>query len=573
MPHPPERTAGVLLPAFSPRREGDLGIGDTLAVRDWIDWAADHGVGFLQLLPINETGSDDSPYNAISSVALEPLYLAFTPEELPGLEPPEVPAARAELSGVLDARLVDYPAVRRVKRGLLRGAWERFASGDFRGEKAEFAAFRAQEGEWLEHYTVFRYLMGKAGGRETWDLWPAAFNTPAAAAAYLAKERKRHAAAVDHELAFHAWTQWLCFRQWKSVREHADRRGVKLMGDIPIGISWYSHDVFFHRDIFDLEWCGGAPPEVMFKHDRFIQQWGQNWGIPLYRWDVMQRDDFPWWRQRIRKLTEVFHIFRIDHILGFYRIYAFPWRPTRNAEFLDLTNEQAAAKTGGRLPQWAWRPDDTPEHKAANRDDGDRRLRAVIEAAHGGEVVGEDLGCVPDYVRPHLESLGIAGFRIPHWDSIDGQQVVPGKQLPECSFATYATHDHDTLAAMWETFRANAAHHEDPQVMVGARHNLRMLAQFADLPEPHDPAGWPVFSGPVKWALLDALLAARSRYAALMITDLYGMHDRFNKPGTTGGENWRLRLPWTIARLRSDPALEREAARLAQAIRSAHRGG
>ena len=132
--HP--RRAGVLLPAFSVRRENDFGIGDTLALKEWIDWASDHGVGFLQLLPINHTGSDDSPYNAISSVALEPLYLSM--EEIPALEENEIAGARDSLGlDVLDARLVDDAAVRQCKNNLPRldSAW--FVKGDFPAKKAD----------------------------------------------------------------------------------------------------------------------------------------------------------------------------------------------------------------------------------------------------------------------------------------------------------------------------------------------------------------------------------------------------------------------------------------------------
>ena len=188
------------------------------------------------------------------------------------------------------------------------------------------------------------------------------------------------------ERTFFSWVQWLCFRQWRALRALGDELGVKLMGDIPIGISYYSADVFFQRENFDLDWCGGAPPETMFKHDRFIQQWGQNWGIPLYRWEEMTEQGYPWWKQRIAKLTEIFSMFRIDHILGFYRIYAFPWRPQRNLEFLDLSPEEAANLTAGRRAQWAWRPDDNEENKRANCADGDHRLRAILEAAGDCEV-------------------------------------------------------------------------------------------------------------------------------------------------------------------------------------------
>ncbi len=563
MKSPHGRSAGILLPAFSPRRPGDLGIGDTRSFCEWIDWAADHQVGFLQLLPIQETGDDNSPYNAISAIALEPVYLSCDPQDLPGITAEEVSDVRFSMGPALQDRLVDYAVVRKSKRALLELAWPRFAAADV-SLKAEFEAFRAAEVSWLTDYCVYRWLMERNGGRETWDLWSDDCNTPQKALALLASEREAHPATVEERLSFFAWIQWLCFRQWRAVRKHADERGVKLMGDIPIGVSWYSADVFFNQEDFDRGWCGGAPPELMFKYDPFIRKWGQNWGIPLYRWDKMEAEGFPWWRQRISKLTEIFHIFRIDHILGFYRIYAFPWRPQRNAEFLNLTPEEAAEKTGGLLPGWAWRPDDTAENMSANRDEGDRRLKMVIEAAGGAEVVGEDLGCVPEYVRPHLESLGIAGFRIPHWDFDDEGHVVPPTELPECSFATYATHDHDTLSGTWNSYRDDISNPQsDPEEVRKAEFNLKLLAEFAGIPETHP---WPAYSDVHQWRLIKSLLSSRSRYAALMITDLTGMPDRFNLPGTVGGENWRLRLPWAPSGSLSDQALDAASDKLATLI-------
>src|SRR5947199_5697208 len=118
------------------------------------------------------------------------------------------------------------------------------------------------------------------------------------------------------------------------MKSYAEAHGVALMGDIPFGVSYYSADVFARPDEFMLEWSGGAPPEPYFKDDAFTQKWGQNWGIPLYRWDQMRADNFAWWRQRVRGLRHLFHVFRIDHVLGFYRIHSFPWRPEENIRFL-----------------------------------------------------------------------------------------------------------------------------------------------------------------------------------------------------------------------------------------------
>jgi len=532
------RLAGLLLPAFSARREGDLGIGDTRALLEWGELAARHRIGFLQLLPINEMGADDSPYNAISSVALEPLYL--TMEEVPGIR-------RRDLRGLdaPDGERVDYARSRRLKRELLELAWGRW-SGAGKRLRAEFEAFRDAEAGWLEDYVVFRSLCGSAG-TEAWESWPKSWRTPGGA--------RRAARRLPERLDFFAWVQWLCFRQWRGLRRELDGIGVKLMGDIPIGVSRHSADVFFGRADFDLEWCGGAPPEKMFKHDRFIRKWGQNWGIPLYRWERMERAGFPWWRQRIDKLTDVFSIFRIDHVLGFYRIYAFPWPPTRNDEFLRMNRRQAAERTGGELPGWSPRSDGSRANRARNREEGERRLRAVIAAAGGAEVVGEDLGCVPEYVRPSLASLGVPGFRVPHWDADEAGRVIPGRALPECSFATYATHDHPPIAAMWEGLR------EEAEAGRGDGSYERMAA-FAGVRKPRS------FDAKVQWSLIRALMKSRSRYAAILVNDLFGGSERINAPGTVGPHNWSYRVPWSAA----EAARRGEWRKLGQCLEEAGRG-
>ncbi len=550
--HPPaERTAGILLPAFSPRRSGDLGIGDTLAMREWIDWASEHGVGFLQLLPINEHGTDESPYSAISSIALDPIYLSFDEPEIPGLSGQDIARARQRLGDAASAPLVDYPAVRQVKRTLLELAWSGFDDAD-EMLRAEFAQFRRDEADWLDNYVLFRFLMELHGEEKTWDEWPEDCRTPEGARAFVEAEKSRDAGAVDHRLGHHAFVQWLCFRQWRALRAHARLRGVKLMGDIPIGVNWHSVDVFFHREEFHLDWFGGSPSEGMGQSDPFFQQWGQNWGIPLYRWDRMEANGFRWWKQRIARISEFFQIIRIDHILGFYRIYAFPWHPRRNSEFLGLSPEQAAELTGGRLPCWESKPDDTAEHMAENLANGDLRLRGILENAESCEIVAEDLGWVPDYVRPHLEKLGIARFMIPHWGH--------GGHVPEPSFACYSTHDHDPLGAIWNgCLHTISSHRQNPEGEPfwradGAENTLRMLSNFAGIPLPAD-GNWPAYTEGIRWRLFKALLASRSRYAVLMATELFNLRDRINRPGEHGGENWRFRLPWTLPEITSDPGL------------------
>ena len=557
----PTRSAGLLVPLFSLRRDGDLGIGDVAALRELCNWAGTTGIGVIQLLPINETGPDVSPYNAISSVALDPLLLEISPATVPGLDPAALAAAQAQVASTTSTDLVDYPLVRAVKRGLLELAWTAFSANLRHPGRPAFTAFRANEAGWLDDYCAFRFLMDREGGRETWDTWPEEYNTADKARVFLAEQITADPVAMEAALGYHAFVQWIAFTQWKNLRRHAEARKVRLMGDIPIGVSYYSADVFFQPAQFDLDWCGGAPPETIFKDDPFVQKWGQNWGIPLYRWHDMAKDGFQWWQRRIRKLTDVFHIFRIDHVLGFYRIYSFPWRPQRNAEFLPLTNEEAAARTGGHLPHFKEFADDSPEHMAANRAAGDTYIRAIQQAAGGAEVVAEDLGMVPDYVRPHLLERGIPGFKIVHWEVQHDGRVIPGDQYPECSFTTICTHDHEAMKALWSRFLAEArGERGDHDDQWKARRDLRLLCDFAGIHAPDDQ--WPEYSDAVKWQLLAALMRSNSRYAAFMITDLFGLEDRFNVPGVLDPRNWSTRLPWTVAELQSDPDLQDTASTL-----------
>lgn len=560
------RQAGILLPVFAARRKGDLGIGDTRAMCEWITWAAEHHVSFLQLLPINEQGPEESPYSAISSAALDPIFLTFETDEIPWLHDVDLQRARLRASRAIESAHVDYSLVRQVKRELLDLAWANYQENP--GPAADdFETFRKNEAGWLDDYCIFRFLMIHFGEDKPWNQWPADCQTTGQARAYVTKARQMDTATVNYQLAFFAFVQWLCFRQWTAVRAHADAAGVKLMGDIPIGVNRHSSDVFFHRADFHLEWYGGTPPEGI--GDSFMNRWGQNWGIPLYRWDQMAENEFRWWRERIARVTRVFRMFRLDHILGFYRIYAFPWPPARNHEFVHLSHDEAAAQTGGLLPRWVQRPDDSDENKQSNRADGDKHLRGIFKAIpENTEMIAEDLGWTPDYVRPHLSELGISGYRIPHWDCNDHGHPTPGHFFPYDSFACYSTHDHDPLSAIWNGCvktigdHQHQPSHEHSWQAENAKNTLRILAEFAGMPA---DGPFPPFTEGVKLRLIKALFSSHSRYACLMVTELFSLPDRMNEPGTAAG-NWTFRLPWTLDQIRSDPGLAASCACLSNLI-------
>lgn len=563
MPTIQPRRAGILIPVFALRTTEDLGIGDIGGVRQLIDWAADTGLGFVQFLPINATGSDSSPYNAISSVALDYLTLELAPGAVPELDE----KFHSSITGIMRVDLlrqgsVNYPKVRSLKTTLLRRAFSQVSQHPER--VADFEAFCEREASWLDDFCLFRVLM-EEHGHEDWTNWKEELNTGAKARAW----RDASADEVDDRILFHAYVQWLCFTQWRALRDYANGKGIKLMGDIPFGISWCSADVFFQPEQFDLEWCGGAPPETYFKDDYFVQRWGQNWGIPHYRWDVMEQGGYTWWRQRTQKLTEVFDIFRIDHVLGFYRIYSFPWRPQRNAEFCYLSDDEARALTGGRLPHFIENDDETPEHKAANLANGDKYLRMILSATGKSEVVAEDLGTVPDYVRPHLLSLDIPGFKVCHWEDDGNGHVAMGAYYDNCSFTTYATHDHQPMKTHWDQRRAESAS-EDESVNGLARKELRFLSEFAGL-RFDGSNDWPAYDEHIRHALLEALLTSNARFAAFMLTDLFGLEDRFNVPGIASDSNWSARLPMTVSEMRQASPWKEESAWLKKTVQRTER--
>lgn len=565
----------MLVPVWSLRRRGSLGIGDTTGVRELIDWSSECGLGFLQLLPINETGLDHSPYNAISSVALEPslLDLALVPQ----LSEEDLASARSTVAPEVFTRdLVDYSTVKKLKRRLLQTAFERFWSSGREGEEGKkFDRFCEEEGDWLKPYCKFRWLMSLEGDCETWKFWSINYNTAEKAEEWIVTRKKEQPEELAQSLAFPAWVQWIAYTQWRDLSRYAASQDVKLMGDVPIGISFASADVFFEQQWFDLDWSGGAPPETAFKDDPFAVRWGQNWGIPLYRWEALRAHDFSWWRRRIEKLTAVFQIFRIDHILGFYRIFAFPWGPGRNGEFLTLEKEEASLLTGGRLPRFLPNDDDTKAHRAANLGAGEEYLQMVQEAAADKEVVGEDLGAVPDYVRPHLLERGIAGYKICSWEVAEDEHGIEhpilGSHYEECSFATYATHDHAPMAAYWDESRAAMETILDEDAREGARWKLRILSEFAGVPHAAEAEAFPPYDDELKWKLLSALLESRSRYAAFMITDLFGLKERFNVPATVGGANWAVRMPFSVEEMGRRDDLLGESEKLRALIRNTGR--
>jgi len=589
-----KKIAGLLAPLFSLRGGNDLGAGDAGTLREFVAWAARHGFAAVQILPVNEMCADFSPYNLRSAFALDPLVIETTPEAVPWLR-------RKKFEKICEAhdveRLrrgdVDYPRVFALKRALLEAAFAKFNK---EGDDEDFDEFCEAENEWLEEYALYRALVdwggaspapeGAAGDATTrlhdyattrrtdgtdsgeaassgssasvmscsrvvdgsrvvalFDAPPGAIcPSPALARAWLASQDDTTRREFVHRMRFFAFVQWLAHSQWRELNAFARALGVLLIGDVPVGVSIESHDVWAWPELFNTSLSCGAPPEGAFQGDAFTARWGQNWGFPLYNWRTMSEDNFAWWRRRLRLLRRIFPLLRVDHALGFFRIYSFPWRPQENEWFAHLSDDQARAVTGGALPRFVDGGDETAESREHNRRHGEFLMRVFLEEVDS--FVAEDLGTVPPYVRPTLAELGIPGFKIPQWerneDGSGGGSLVAGTEYPRLSFATFATHDHPPLRTMWnELFdRAHAPEYADR-----ATREMRELLDFCGA---QSLSTEQAFNRDIHLAFLRGLFACNSWLAVHMITDLFGSDMRVNIPGVSGG-NWTARIPAPIA--------------------------
>lgn len=307
----PWKGAGVAIPVFALRSEEDFGVGDFIDLKAMIDWAASTGQRFVQILPINDTTmthtwTDSYPYNANSTFALHPMFLRL--EQMGILADAERRTYYATERRRLNALpQIDYEAVNNIKNAYTR---ELFAQEGAKTVKsAGFKAFVKKNKSWLTPYAAFCTLrdIHHTAEMERWgDM-----------AVYDEKRVEEFIAAHTDEINYVYYLQYHLDKQLREVRDYAHSRGVAIKGDIPIGISRNSVDAWTQPRLFNLNSQAGAPPDD-------FSVLGQNWGFPTYNWEEMNRDGFAWWKARFSKMAEYFDAYRIDHVLGLFRIWQIP---------------------------------------------------------------------------------------------------------------------------------------------------------------------------------------------------------------------------------------------------------
>ncbi len=480
------RQSGVSVPLFAIPSSQSWGIGEFGDLPQFARWLQEAGQSIVQILPINEMPPiESSPYSAMTAMALDPIYITMA--NVPdfagiGAELALDGAEQVEVRRLRQSQRIDYASIRRLKEKWLRRGFDRFLKLEVsRGSprSARFAAFAAAQSWWLDEYALFRSLHWKHA-ELPWTDWP----QPLARADASALDDARKSLSL--ETTYRSYLQWIAAEQWAEAKRLS--WPVRVFGDLPFMISADSPDVWARQHEFRFDATVGVPPDA-------FSETGQDWGLPPWRADAMAAGGFSWMRARARRYGDLYDGFRIDHLVGLYRMYVRPIDKSQKA-FFDPGEEPAQLALGETL------------------------IGILSGAETQPTAIAEDLGSIPPFVRASMARLDLPGLKVlrweRHWDR-EGHPPIDPAEFPERSVATTGTHDIEPLAATPE----------------GETEEQRA-------------------------AVVRSLLGAGSSLTLIPLQDIFGWTDRINTPAVVDGMNWTWRVKWPVDNwLNPEEAMER----------------
>lgn len=475
------RSTGLLQPVSA--LWGDYGIGDFGAgARHFVDFLADSGQSLWQVLPLNPLGEGNSPYASASSMAIDPIYI--DPQEWVEqgfLDPAEVKASAAKVD------TVDYDAVRTRKIRWSRKAFAHAWSQQKFFRSAGYRRFCEEQGDWFGDDALFNVLAEKYATAH-WSRWPKPLRDrdPQALSAF----RQQHEKEIAHQM----FLQFFAHHGWQKIREYAHRKGVAILGDLPIYVAHASVDVWRHPYLFQLNRQGemthvaGVPPDAFNRH-------GQKWGTALYRWEAHQKEGFRYWCTKVKRQLELYDFLRLDHFIGFVRYWSIP----------------AAEKTA-RNGRWLSGP-------------GPALFKALGKKLGPLPLVAENLGALTPSVEEMRRTAGIPGMGVMQFafgNDEDSMAHRPHQQQPDTVYYT-GTHDNDVLLHWCQEILGNDRHPDRSRLGAVTGRQSRE----------------------VHWLLIQAAMASPARWTIFPVADVLGLslsRYRINTPGTPQG-NWEVRFP------------------------------
>lgn len=471
------RGSGILLhPTSLPGPHGSGDLGEDAA--RFVKWLQKAGQRYWQVLPLTPVGYGSSPYSSLSAFASNPMMIDLRLLAQKGwLDAGEVPARTP-----LPERRLDFEASNALRASLLRTAARRFLERATAADRHAFERYCAEETAWLEEFALFMALHEERGGRE-WTRWEPELARRVPAALGAARTR------LADELHYHRFGQWVFHEQWSNLRRIATAHGVKLIGDVPIFVAHHSADVWANPGLFHLD-ARGEPIVVAGVPPDYFSETGQRWGNPLYRWDVMAKDGYRWWVERLRALFKLVDVARIDHFRGFEAFWEIP-----------------AAEPTAVKGRWVKGP-------------GLALFTALRQALGELPIIAEDLGIITPEVEALRDACGFPGMKVLQF-AFGGDNTnlfLPHNHVTNAVVYT-GTHDNDTTRGWYEA--------TDERTRT---HLRRYLATSGH--EPH-------------WDLVRAAMMSPAKLAIQPLQDVMGLgsEGRMNRPGLSAG-NWDWRFAW-----------------------------
>lgn len=484
---------GIALPLFSLHTELSCGIGEYTDLPPLIDFCKSVNFDVIQLLPLNDTGPDNSPYNILSAMALHPIYIGL--HQLPNIDVVhEWEAKISEMRKLNTTKRVHYSKILHLKKNFLNEYFHHHFPAV--SQTVEYQNF-VEENSWLYPYALFKALKEQQHWK-AWQEWPTPLKSPSNT--YF--QTLLH--EFDERVRFHIFEQYLCFQQMRHAKKIADASGVFLKGDIPILLSRDSADVWAHRNNFLLHLSAGSPPDA-------YSSVGQYWGFPIYDWHEIEKNGYNFWKTRLKVASQFYHLYRVDHVVGFFRIWAIPLdRPPLEGSFV-------------------------PADESMWISHGSKIMEMMLETTTMLPI-GEDLGVVPPGVRVALTELGIPGTKMMRWERYWGEgdeKFIPPQDYQPISMTTISTQDSDTLQLWWQ--------HCPKEAKIFAEFKNWSYKPFL-LKEQHQEI---LFDAHHSGSLFHINLF--SEYLALFpeLTSIHLQDERINVPGKVLPINWtyRFRLP------------------------------
>lgn len=483
------KNTGILLPLFSMYRENDFGCGDISSLKNWLWFFKELNLNIVQILPINELPpKTNCPYTSITAFAVDPIYLDISLIE--NLSPEIKKLIKSKdfkerIKNLKELDYIDYDEIKKIKYEILWKQYNFFIKELIKlepKEKEKFEKYCFETSWWLDDYAIFRRLKDFYNFA-SWQDWPQGLRDKNKDD--IDKFKKEN----EFEINFFKYIQWEIDKQLLNLKKLLEKNNIHLFGDIPFMVNKESSDIWSRRYDFRLDLESGAPPDAFSKE-------GQKWGIPAPNWDSQISNNFEWWQLKLKKFAQVYDIFRIDHMVGFFRTWVIP---------ID-----------GSKP-------DFDIKDPAQQEERGRRFLSTITKSTNMLAVAEDLGVIPPFVRKVMKELEVPGYKVMRWEKNENSTYyIDPKDYEPISLATTSTHDTEPMKTWWNLIDEN----EKKQFLDMLGYKSSLNPSYLE----------------IKDIVNEKILNSPSKIVISYIPDIISSDERINTPGTVGSHNWNYRI-------------------------------